>query len=97
MVVYAVTISQDVLTLLIEEFSNQAGPETQFFKVLKDMNEDRMNQLIGKVVSNYMGDLVVTPKEIDVIMSGISKILANGINMALHQNIELEEINRFMH
>lgn len=97
MVVYAVTISQDALTLLIEEFSKQAGPETQFFKVLQDMNEERMNQLIGKVVSNHMGDLVVTPKEIDVIMSGISKILANGINMALHQNIELEEISRFMH
>ena len=41
-------------------------------------------------------DMVVTPKEIDVISEDCSKILADGINLALHKNMPLEEINAYM-
>ncbi len=42
------------------------------------------------------GDMVVTPKEIDVIASDSAKIIADGINLALHDKMSLEEIGAYM-
>jgi len=97
LVVYAATISQDAVGLLIDEFSKQATPGSQFFKMLQQMDEAQIDQMVSQVVSNHMGDLVVTPKEIDIIVDDISKVIANGINLALHKGVNLEEINRFLH
>jgi vacuolar-type H+-ATPase subunit E/Vma4 len=59
--------------------------------VAKAVN-DRINQMdqaekynmIKQVLMPYVGDLVVTPKEIDSIISNVSEVVAHGINYALH-------------
>lgn len=48
-------------------------------------------------VSQKVNDLIVTPKEIDAIISDCSRILAKGINLALHDGVESEEIDDFMY
>ena len=40
-------------------------------------------------------DFIVTPKEIDSIISHISTVIANGINLSLHKDIDLEYIESF--
>lgn len=46
--------------------------------------------------SSYEKDYFVTPKEIDRLIENLSKIIANGINLSLHKNIDLEYIESFI-
>ena len=39
---------------------------------------------------------MVTPKDVDIIMDSLSKVIANGINMAIQPNLDMEDINAFM-
>lgn len=41
-------------------------------------------------------DFFVTPKEIDRLIGNLSKIIANGINLSLHKNIDLDYIESFI-
>ena len=41
-------------------------------------------------------DMIVTPKEIDVVASDSARIIADGINLALHRGMELDEIKAYM-
>jgi spore protease len=42
------------------------------------------------------GDMIVTPKEIDVYMDDISKFLGYGINMTLHEGLTENDITMFL-
>lgn len=81
-VVHASTISQDAVTLLLEEMGAQREGE-------------ELIELVGKVVSEKIGPLIVTPKEIDAIIDRSSDLLAAGIDLALH-DVTLEELRRFL-
>lgn len=52
--------------------------------------ESRRN-LIRQVLGDSMGTLVVTPKEVDVMVESISDMLADGLNEALHPGISAQE------
>lgn len=54
--------------------------------------DDKLNE----VLKTSAGDLIVTPKEIDSIAESCAKTVANGLNMALHPGISLEETIRFL-
>lgn len=41
-------------------------------------------------------ELMVTPRDIDLIIERCSKAIANGINLALHENIALEDIEEYV-
>ena len=47
--------------------------------------------------NEHTSDMIVTSKNIDVIINDCSTIIANGINLALHQNITNDEIISFMY
>lgn len=97
MVVYAHTIGRDSLQIIIKEFMNQATPGTDFYKMLNDMEEDQLDIMVRQVLSQNMGELVVTPKEVDMLIDDVSRIIADGLNLALHDDISLEESRRFLH
>jgi len=97
LVVYASTISQDAVNLLIQEFSKQAKQGSPFFQMLQEMDQNQVDQLVSQVVSEHIGDLVVTPKEIDIIVEDVAKILADGINLGVHNGINLDEVAHFLH
>ena len=71
-VVLASTISQDTISLIAEE-TNLRG------------EEERMKLLAEQVISEHFGPMIVTPKEIDTIVSDMAGILSDGVNLALHQ------------
>ena len=39
---------------------------------------------------------MVTPKDVDAVIESLAKIIANGINMAIQPNLDMEDINKFM-
>ncbi len=70
LVVYASTISRDTIGLIAGEM----GLEGQ---------EEQLKVLAEKLIAEHTGELIVTPKEIDSILCDMTRILADGVNMAL--------------
>ena len=70
LVVFATTISQDTISLIADE----TGLHN---------DEGRLKELAAKVIAEHIGELIVTPKEIDSIVADMTRIVADGINMAL--------------
>ena len=69
------------------------------FDILSGMtgqSEDKIDSAALKMASFLEEDMVVTPKEIDVIAKDSAKIIADGINMALNKDIPLKEIESYM-
>lgn len=96
-VVDAATLVNDTMDHLIDAMLKEANPEKDFYKMLKNLDEKEKYQLIKEVLNPYVGDLFVTPKEIDAVIDRLAYIISNAINIALHPGIDLKDINRFTH
>lgn len=81
MVVYASTIARDALQLLVHDLI----PDEQ-------SHQDALDEMVGRVVSHKLGDMVVTPREVDSLVSHMAGILATGINLALQPGLDQNEI-----
>jgi spore protease len=82
MVVYASTISKDTISLIADE----TGLHN---------DEEKLLDLADKVISEHVGPLIVTPKDIDTILDYMSTILADGINLALH-DVDYEDVKTLL-
>ena len=69
---------------------------SEFGNAVKKLKEKNQDALINKVIDNENQNLMVTPKEIDNVITHISKVISNGINLALHPDIDLEYIESFI-
>lgn len=95
-VVDAATMANDTLDMLIGQFARQAEPGSEFYKLLQNLDKDQKYSLIREVLQPFVGQLVVTPKEIDSLIESTSKTLAGGINLALHPGIDYDEVSTFL-
>ena len=95
-VVDAATMANDTIDLVIDNLIKEAKEDMRFYNMLKNIDRNEKYQLIQEVLRPYVGNLVVTPKEIDDAVDRISKVIANGINIALHQGITLNDVNRYV-
>lgn len=84
MVVYASTIASDALSDLMR---SGGGSEA---------DEETLTQSVERVVSRQLGDLIVTPREVDALVDRMAGILAEGINLALQPELEADEIEQMM-
>ncbi|CCJ34393.1 MULTISPECIES: GPR endopeptidase [Caloramator] len=96
-VVDAATLANDTIDLMIDSLIKQTSNDKDFYNMLKNVNKDEKYALIRQILNPYIGDLMVTPKEIDSLIEDISKVIANAINIAVHPGIELEDINKYIH
>lgn len=71
LVVYAKTVVRDAVSVLAEK-TGVAG------------DDQGLLRLVDEVVAESMGPLIVTPKEVDVLVADMARIVADGINLALH-------------
>ncbi|MCL6580563.1 MAG: GPR endopeptidase [Firmicutes bacterium] len=86
-VVHASTIAYDTIELLVDKFRGR----TRFYDIVSEMDAEDKRSLIDEVLASSVGDLMVTPKEIDVLILEMSKVLAGALNAALHPRIDLDE------
>lgn len=96
-VVDAATMANDTIDLVIDNMIKQAKQGSEFYNMLKEIDRNDKYELIQEVLKPYIGNLIVTPKEIDDIVEKIAKVVANGLNIALHQGITLDDVNRYVH
>ena len=52
------------------------------------LEEEEVRKLIFEVLTPIGYNLMVTPKEVDFVVSKLSDVIGNGINRALHKNVE---------
>ncbi|MGI6083858.1 MAG: GPR endopeptidase [Acetivibrionales bacterium] len=96
-VVDAATMASDVLDLVMDSMMDQAGSGSEFYKMLSGIDREEKYRMIIELLEPYSGNLIVTPKDTDDIVDYLSRLVANGINMALHENIGPNDVDRFIH
>lgn len=82
LVVRAATITTDTLALMARETGLHA-------------DEEKLKLLAERVSEKQLDDMIVTPKDIDSIVSDMAKIIANSINSALFAD-DLESVKNLI-
>lgn len=95
-VIDAATIAADAMQSITDAMLESAGKNAAFYQTLSNMNHDEQRQLAKEALSPRMSDFIVTPKEVDRMIQQISKIVANGINLALHDHISFRDIEAYV-
>ncbi|QQY80453.1 spore protease [Keratinibaculum paraultunense] len=95
-VVDAATMISDTMDMIIGSMKDKAIVGGEFYSLLDDISREEKYHLIKEVLEPYMPNVVVTPKEIDLIIDDLSIIIANGLNIALHHGIDLKDVNRYI-
>lgn len=91
-VVHARTIAWDV----IDALTDRIRQDRAIGGVLDSLDRDETRALIDEVLVPTVGDLMVTPKEIDVLINEVSRVIASGLNVALHPDINNEELAKYI-
>lgn len=97
-VIDAATLVNDTMDKIIDEmisFSKQ-NFEHDFFITFNNLDSDEKYSLIKKILSPYENNMFVTPKEVDNVIERLSNIIANAINICLHEKITEQDIDKFI-
>lgn len=58
--------------------------------------QENKREIIRRALTKNAGNMMVTPKDIDLVIQRAAKTVANGINLALHRNLSLEDIENYV-
>lgn len=90
-VVHAATIAFDTLELL----SKRMAGRSPFFDLMGQFGPEQRRALIQEVLGPEVGNLVVTPKEVDDMIDSMARVLARAMNRLLHTTPESRELMRY--
>ncbi|NMM61960.1 GPR endopeptidase [Clostridium sp. P21] len=95
-VVDAATMANDTIDMVLDQMIQESEKDSKFYNMLKSVDKDEKQKMIQNILDPYVGNLMVTPKEVDLVIDSVSKVIANGINIALQPALNLEDINKFL-
>ncbi|MEH7124075.1 GPR endopeptidase [Bacillus sp. JJ1532] len=75
---------------LTEEDLPEEHHRKTFLGMIGTLPDEEKRKLIYEVLSPIGHNLMVTPKEVDIFIEDMANLLANGLNAALHQNVDQE-------
>jgi spore protease len=84
-VVEASTIVHDAVAELSKRAPNLVHP-----------NAVNQREIMARILAPYFNSLIVTPKEIDVMIEDLAKVISGALNIALHPAISPEEVFRYL-
>lgn len=96
-VVYASTIVNNTIDLMRSHLAKQNGDNDKIFGLLNQMNEQERLMFVKEVLEPVGHNLLVTPKEIDEFIEDIGNIIASGLNAALHEAIDTNNVAAYTH
>ncbi|MEA5057506.1 MAG: GPR endopeptidase [Anaerotignum propionicum] len=94
-VVDAATLVNDTMDRILASMIEQTKKGTDFYRMLQDLEEEEKYTMITEILDPYTENMFVTPKEVDAVIDRLSNIIANGINIALHPGITMEDISKY--
>jgi spore protease len=86
-VVFASTIVNNCMEMMKRHFQRNANSDRKIFGSLGELEHDERLSLVKEVLQPLGNDLLVTPKDIDQFMSDIGQLIADGMNDALHDQV----------
>ena len=86
LVVYTSVIVRDALQLILNNIEES-----------EDEKEAMADSLSRKITAEELGEMVVTPREIDELVASLSNLLALSLNTALQPRLSEEEITLLTH
>ena len=90
-VVHASTIAMDTIDTMQE-----TAPFARYFKSMENLSDADRKMIISQVLPDVLGDLMVTPKEVDRFIEDMGVVVAGGINQAMHPHIDYENIYQYL-
>ncbi len=96
-VVYASTIVNNCIDLLISNFKKQTNNTEYIFGVLDKMSREERHLMVREVLNPLGQDLLVTPKDIDEFIEDIANVIAAGLNESLHEAIRPDNAAAYTH
>lgn len=91
-VVHATTIANDAMDRLFAS-PQFAGREAESYNRVSPAFK---SQILNEILRPFLGSLVVTPKGIDELIQDMSRCIAGGINIALHPEINVDNLPMYL-
>jgi spore protease len=95
-VIDAATMTSDTMDMIVDSLIKEIPTDSALYKTIKGMEGSERANVIQNALEPHVGNMIVTPREIDDIVNRMAKLVANGINMALHKGIEGDDVNRYI-
>jgi spore protease len=95
-VVDAATMANDTIDLVLDEMIKVSKEGSSFYNMLKTVDKNEKQKMIEEILVPYSENVMVTPKDVDIIIEALAKIIANGINIALQPALTIEDINKYL-
>ena len=92
-VVHAATIANDTIDALGQTLQ---GKGRLFLDLLAEFSYQERQALIAEVLSPLVGDLVVTPKEVDDLITDMARVIAGALNAMLHPGVGTRDLLRYL-
>lgn len=80
---------------LQEEDLPDSEQRQTFLGIVGNLSEEEKRSLLAEVLTPIGHNMIVTPKEVDGFMIDMAHLLAQGINAALHDRVDIEESSSF--
>jgi spore protease len=68
-----------------------------FLGIVGTLPEEEKRRLIHEVLAPLGHNLMVTPKEVDIFIEDMANVIASGLNAALHQQVNQDNIGSYTH
>lgn len=89
-VVDAPTIVSDTINYMSQKYLESSnGTKEDLLGYVGKLDDIEIKQFAYEVLNPKGFNLMVTPKEIDYLINNLSDIIGNGINISLHENVNL--------
>lgn len=89
-VVHASNIVHDTMEALAKQYQGQKA----FFQLFSSQEERRA--MVNEVIHPTVGELVVTPKEIDDMVEDMGKVIAGALNAVLHNSVTSQDLLKYL-
>lgn len=90
-VIDASTMTHDTIETVLKSLGSNSNYPNRI-----DRNQIDNSTVMKEILGEDSQGLIVTPKEIDEVMDKVSKIIANGINIAVHEGITQNDVDRYI-
>ncbi len=89
-VIDALTMAYNTAFAVLHAAQSQSGDT---LSCLQNLTASELYEAVENIMGQQVENLTVTPKEVDFAMERISKVIAGGINLYLHKDMTVEELD----